>query len=189
MVYFLFYFIKLKFYFEVMKKVYMIIVLVVVLVSCGTYRSVNVNQLTTGMTKNQVYEQIGLPERTLSVNQTDNGLQEVLQYRTNSNEIYALTFWNDYLTGYEFLYDDTPYVPAPAPPVYYPDYGRPIIIVPNRPVSKPRPNPKPQPSQKPSQDQNNRPAQNRSRQNSSTQTESNSNNNEQPTRGTTTRPR
>lgn len=135
-----------------MKKGLFIVILSAILMSCSSYRSLNLNRLTTGMTKAQVEEVAGIPERVLAVNQTEDGYQEVLQYRTSSSEIYALEFWNDYLTGYEYLYDDVAYVPPVAPPLYMPDYGRPIIIVhpdnrpnrPNRPPSGTRP-----PSQRP----------------------------------------
>lgn len=122
-----------------MKKGLFMVILSAILVSCGSYKSLNLNRLTTGMTKAQVEAAAGLPERILAVNQTKDGYQEVLEYRTSRNEIYALEFWDDYLTGYEYLYDDVTYVAPIAPPMYIPDYGRPIIIIrpdenrPNRP--------------------------------------------------------
>lgn len=119
-----------------MKKLMYILTLTalaLLVTSCGSFRSLDINRLTTGMTKAQVEEMAGPPQRVLAVNNTKDGYQEVLEYSTARNEVYALEFWNDYLTGYEYLYDDIQYVPAPAPPMYIPPYGRPIIIVNERP--------------------------------------------------------
>lgn len=133
---------------KIMKKGLFIVILSAILMSCASYKSLNLNRLTTGMTKAQVEAVAGLPDRVLAVNQTENGYQEVLEYRTSRSEIYALEFWDDYLTGYEFLYDDVAYVPPMAPPMFIPDYGRPIIIIrpdnnrpnrPNRPGGNTRP--------------------------------------------------
>lgn len=121
-----------------MKKIVLLFVISAVFFSCGTYRSFDLNRLTTGMTKEEVIYTVGEPQRVLAVNNTNDGYQEVLEYRTSRSEVYALEFWNDYLVGYEFLYDDIPYV-APSPPLILPDYGRPIYVV--RPTHRPgRPN-------------------------------------------------
>jgi len=117
-----------------MKKIVLLFVISAVFFSCGTYRSFDLNRLTTGMTKEEVIYTVGEPQRVLAVNNTREGYQEVLEYRTSRSEVYALEFWNDYLVGYEFLYDDVSYI-APAPPVILPDYGRPIYVV--RPDNRP----------------------------------------------------
>ncbi|MCC8154705.1 MAG: hypothetical protein LIP01_11145 [Tannerellaceae bacterium] len=113
-----------------MKKIGCLFVLVVLLVSCGTSRSLDLNRLTTGMTKADVERVAGFPDRILAVNETSDGYQEVLKYRTTRGEIYALEFWNDYLTGYEYMYEDVQYVPAPYPPTIFPPYGRPLYVYP-----------------------------------------------------------
>ncbi|WP_051697635.1 hypothetical protein [Prevotella sp. 10(H)] len=118
-------------------------------VSCATYKSLDLGKLTTGMTKAEVESAIGRPDRVLAVNDKKEGYQEVLEYRTSRDEVYALEFWNDYLTGYEFLYDDVNYVASVMPPTIFPPYGRPIYIIhennrpnrPNRPTYPNRPNP------------------------------------------------
>lgn len=121
-----------------MKKLVYIALITLVFTACGVYTT-DLNRLTTGMSKGQVEAMIGRPDRVLSVSETRDGYQEVLQYRTSRNEVYALEFWNDYLAGYEYLYDDAPYIPAPAPPMYIPDYGRPIVIIDDRPGRPSRP--------------------------------------------------
>lgn len=112
--------------------------------ACGSYRSLDFGRLTTGMTKAQVEYVAGPPSRILAVNQTREGYQEVLEYRTSRSEVYALEFYDDYLVGYEFLYDDIDYI-APAPPMILPDRGRPIVVRPgndrpDRPSRPGRPN-------------------------------------------------
>lgn len=134
-----------------MKKIVYLFSLMLALQSCGSYRSFNLNKLRIGMSKEQVIATVGYPERVLAVNDSRQGYQEILGYRTHRDEIYALEFWDDYLTGYEFLYDEVQYVPAPRPP-YFPEYGRPIVVIPGRPgrpdYNRPRP---------PSRPENNRP--------------------------------
>lgn len=110
-----------------MKKLVYIATLLFVMTSCGAYRGLNLNKLTTGMTKAEVREAVGAPDRVLAINQTEHGYQEILEYRTSRDEVYALEFWNDHLTGYEFLYDDVKYVVPAAPPAWYPEPGRPIV--------------------------------------------------------------
>ncbi len=125
-----------------MKNFVFIAIFAIILISCGSYRSLDLRRLTTGMTKAQVERIAGLPNRVLSINETEDGYQEVLEYSTSRNEVYALEFWNDYLTGYEYLYDDIEYVAPLYPPSMYPPYGRPIIVVPNeRPNQPGRPTP------------------------------------------------
>lgn len=135
-----------------MKKILFVMILSIILASCGAYKSLNLNKLSTGMTKQEVESVIGPPDRILAVNDKKEGYQEVLEYRTAGSEVYALEFWNDYLTGYEFLYDDVQYVPSIYPPTIWPDYGRPIYIVPNRPTP-----PRPTPPNRPERPETNRP--------------------------------
>lgn len=129
-----------------MKKIIFLFIISLLLVACGSYKTVDLGKLTTGMSKAEVEYRIGPPERVLAVNDKREGFQEVLQYRTNRDEIYALEFWNDYLVGYEFLYDDVTYIPALAPPVVYPPRGRPIYIINDSRPGRPNPPARPQPS-------------------------------------------
>ena len=191
-----------------MKRTIFIFTILVTLTACGSYRIVDINKLRMGMTKEQVYEQIGAPQRVLVANSTRDGYLEVLEYKTYRDEVYALEFWNDYLTGYEFLYEDVQYVPASAPPLVMPVYG---TQMPPAYYSKPRKtntsgrpvnsnqsgsNNRPQTNQKPGSSSNNsqntrpnntnnqqgtRPAGNNSQQNPNTRS---SGNNSQNTRST-----
>ena len=119
-----------------MKKVFLTLIIFAMITGCGLYQVVDINKLMIGMTKAQVYDVIGAPQRVLAANQTRDGFLEVLEYKTYRNEVYALEFWNDYLTGYEFLYEDVTYVPASAPPTIVPVYGTPLPPAKYRP-SKP----------------------------------------------------
>ena len=123
-----------------MKKIILSCFLIIGFISCSMYRSLDPAQLTIGMSKADVEAMLGLPDRLLGRNQTADGLQETLEYRTYNNEVYALEFWDDYLTGYEFLYDDVDYVPAVVPPAIRPPHGKPILQVPNRPNKPNKPN-------------------------------------------------
>ena len=132
-----------------MKKLISIFLLLMLLSACGTYRTITVSRLKLGMSKADVEYMFGPPKRILSVSQSEYGYQEVLEYKTNNGEIYALDFMNDQLVGYEFLYDDIDYIPPmPQPVVIVPGYypGRPIERPPRprppaRPVPPARPNP------------------------------------------------
>jgi len=128
----------------IMKKVIFAVIMAVVFTACGTYKSLDLNKLTTGMTKEQVETVIGKPDRILAVNDKKEGFQEVLEYRTSRDEVYALEFWNDYLTGYEFLYDDVNYTASVAPPAMWPSYGRPIYIIPGNRPNRPTPPTRPE---------------------------------------------
>ncbi|MDL2290439.1 hypothetical protein LJB95_03445 [Paludibacteraceae bacterium OttesenSCG-928-F17] len=125
-----------------MKKAICFLITVFLLAGCVAVRTVDFSRVTFGMSKAQVRDLIGAPERVLAARQTNQGYQEVLQYRTPYDEVYAFEFWNDRLTGYQHLYDDGPiYVPGP-PPVVFPPVGHPIF--PDYPPSgKPRPQPAP----------------------------------------------
>ena len=134
-----------------MKKIIITITATFLFFSCGIFKTVDLEKLTVGMSKEEVVTQIGPPLRVLSVNQTDNGYQEILEYKTYRREVYALEFWNDYLTGFEFLYEDVVYTPAPAPPAVLPAYGKPLYK-PSKPIKPSPPNKpnKPNPPSKPS---------------------------------------
>lgn len=127
-----------------MKRILLIVTIIVSFTACGTYNSVDsMSQLRSGMTKGEVEYYLGQPIDVLTVNYTQNGIQEVLAFRNNYDEVYAVEFWDNYLTGYEYLYDDIPYM-APAPPTMLPPAGRPIIVAPghgrpNRPGRPSRP--------------------------------------------------
>lgn len=128
-----------------MEKILFLILPLLLLLGCGSTKNLDLSKLTTGMTKSEVAAVVGTPYRVLAVNDTKDGYQEVLEYRTAYNEVYALEFWNDYLTGFEFLYDDVEYVSSVAPPLYWPERGRPIYVAPpgnrpNRPNHPNRPN-------------------------------------------------
>jgi len=110
-----------------MKKIVCLSIIAFLLVACGTRRSLDIDRLRTGMTKVQVESIAGSPDRLISVRETDEGYQEVLGYVTSGGEMYALEFWDDYLTGYEYLYDEYQYYPS-AYPAIFPPYGRPIYI-------------------------------------------------------------
>lgn len=125
-----------------MKKIIFFIIIAIAITGCSAFRSVDISQVTTGMTKAQVRNILGAPDRVLSTAQIENGFQEVLQYRTSGGDVYAIQFVNDYLTGYEFLYEDVMYV-APPPPVVLPPPGRPIYP-PSRPPHRPDPPEQPQ---------------------------------------------
>lgn len=134
-----------------MRKILLLSLLALLMTACGSTRNLDLSKLRTGMTKAQVQSMIGNPDRILAVNETENGHQEILEYRTSRDEVYGLEFWNDYLTGYEFLYDDPDYYVnyyfPPTYPTVFPEYGRPIYIIqenrpnrPNRPIPPNRPN-------------------------------------------------
>lgn len=128
--------------------------------ACGAYKYLDLGMLTTGMTIAEVQNLMGPPERVLAVNKKEGYIQEVLEYRTGRNEVYALEFWDDYLTGYEYLYDDVNYLPPTAPPMIFPIYGRPIYIHPDHRPNRPNRPSRPE-SNRPSRPESNRPESNR----------------------------
>lgn len=107
--------------------------------SCGLFKQLDLNQLQFGMSKQEVYNVAGSPNRILSARQTSDGFQEVLEYITARKEVYALEFWNDYLTGFEFVEEIVDYVPPVYPPAIRPEPGRPIIVYPQKPGKPGRP--------------------------------------------------
>lgn len=146
-----------------MKKICLVILTSFLLVACGAYKYLDLGMLTTGMTVAEVENLMGPPERVLAVNEKDGYVQEVLEYRTGRSEVYALEFWDNYLTGYEYLYDDVTYLPPAMPPVVFPVYGRPIYIHPDHGSNRPnRPNRPSRPeSNRPGRPETNRPESNR----------------------------
>lgn len=167
-----------------MKKISLFILASFLLVACGAYKYLDLGMLTTGMTVAEVENLMGPPNRVLAVNKKDGYVQEVLEYRTARDEVYALEFWDNYLTGYEYLYDDVTYIPPVAPPMIFPDYGRPIYIYPpdhhhpnrpnkpNRPGSN-RPGSNRPESNRPSRPESNRPGSNRPESNRPSRPETN----------------
>lgn len=146
-----------------MKKISLILLTSFLLVACGAYKYLDLGMLTTGMTVAEVENLMGAPDRVLAVNKKDGYIQEVLEYRTARNEVYALEFWDNYLTGYEYLYDDVTYIPPVAPPMVFPDYGRPIYIYPpdhhpSHPNRPNRPGSNRPESNRPSRPESNRPS-------------------------------
>jgi SmpA / OmlA family. len=65
-----------------MKKLISFLIISVVFISCGMFKTLDLSKLRTGMTKEQVVQAVGDPSRILAVNNTQNGYQEVLEYRT-----------------------------------------------------------------------------------------------------------
>ena len=138
-----------------MKKLTFLIPLMF-LMACGTYKTFSVAKLQLGMTKVDVEQMSGAPKRILAVTQTEYGRQEILEYKTTQNEIYALEFMNDHLVRYEFLGDEVVYIPPPLLPP-------PVIVVHEYPTPpKPAPRPSPPPATPPASihpDEQKRPVQ------------------------------
>jgi len=109
-----------------MKKIILLLIVSLNVISCDVYKSFDPGKVTFGMSKAQTVQSFGQPERILVARQTQDGFQEVLEYKTYQKEHYAIEFWNDYLTGFELMYEETTYIPAPAPPVVTPVYGTPV---------------------------------------------------------------
>ena len=128
-----------------MKRVLFFASVVFILSACVVRKNLDLSMITYGMNVDQVVDIAGNPNRVLVARQTVNGYQEVLEYRTRYSEVYALEFWNNYLTGFEHLYSEVPYVEPVRPPVVFPEYGRPIVIIhnhnnPGRPQYRPNDN-------------------------------------------------
>ena len=146
-----------------MKRILFFVLIVFILSACASRRYFDLNQLTFGMTTEEVISMSGRPYRVLVARQTMDGYQEVLEYHTRYGEVYALEFWNNYLSGFEYLYDNVVYVAPVRPPMVFPHYGSPIVIIhnnnrPGRPNNQSnRPNNRPTQSTRPSQQ--NRPTQ------------------------------
>lgn len=133
----------------------------ILLVSCVTPRSLNLNQLRFGMSRQEVYNMAGNPRRILAANRTEDGILEVLEFVTNRNESYALEFWNDSLVGFEFMHVGVEYVPPMRPPTMRPPATRPPTMwpQPDRPIIFPPATPTPRPPSQPLPPQPSRPSQ------------------------------
>ena len=134
-----------------MKKIVLLGLISIFLIGCSVSRQQpNYGKLRIGMSMHQVENLIGPPERVISLTRTAYGYEEIWQYRTVHNEVFALEFLNEVLEGYQFLYEDYRYVPSPN--YYRPPHGRPIFpnYKPNRPIYRPTPS---RPNQPPSNSQ------------------------------------
>ena len=129
-----------------MKKSVFLLLPLIFLVACGIFKTVTVDQLRMGMTRADVKDIYGPPEKILIVSQTEYGLQEILAYKFG-NDIYTLEFMDDRLIRYEFIREDVVYVPPPPMPP--PPSLRPIIVHEERPSDRPKPVERP-PATKPS---------------------------------------
>ena len=87
-----------------MKRLFVVASVILLLSSCVSHRSLDLNRLSFGMTTQEVRALAGRPNRVLIMQQTPEAYQEVLEYRTGYSEVYALEFWNNYLSGVEYLY-------------------------------------------------------------------------------------
>lgn len=115
-------------------------VLALIAMSCTMFKNSSTNnfeQLTIGMSKAEVEYWIGPPERYLSARDTPSGWEEILQYRTSYNELFALEFINDYLVAADHIYNDSWY--PMYPPAYRPPYGGPVFPPGYRPNHPQRP--------------------------------------------------
>ena len=111
------------------------------LISCGIYKTLTVDRLQLGMSRADVENIFGHPEKVLIVSMTEHGYQDILAYKIG-NDVYMLEFMNDQLIRYEFLREDVVYLPHPPlpPPLHPPQPVRPAPDV--RPPA-PRPSPPP----------------------------------------------
>lgn len=119
-----------------MKKYIFIALFAALLFSaCGTMRVADVSNLSEGMSQSEVTRIMGNPIRILSSDYTQDGLVEVLEYRTYQNDVYAIEFWDGRLSRYDFMYEDRPstiVVPSPVYPLP-PPRPRPDYVTPSRP--------------------------------------------------------
>ena len=115
-----------------MKKTIIFLLPLIFFSACGIYKTVTVDHLRLGMTRDEVEDIFGRPEKVLLVSMTEHGRQEISAYKIGNNDIYTLEFMNDLLVRYEFLREDVVYVPPPP--------LQPIVIVqPVRPQPVERP--------------------------------------------------
>ena len=130
-----------------MKKSVFLLLPIIFLVACGIYKPITVDRLQLGMTKADVENIFGRPEKILLVSLTEHGQQEILAYKIGYNDLYTLEFMNDQLLRYEFLREYMAYEPRPLPPpvVVIPDNHYPVPPKPveHPPVTKPSPQPLP----------------------------------------------
>lgn len=132
-----------------MKKLLLIALTAILLYGCASsnYNSYDVRDLRVGMTKFEVERLIGPAERVLSIQWTSFGYVELLQYRNQYNQLFALEYREGILIGAEYIYQGYWY------PMYTtrPGHGRPVFppsYRPNRPAPAP-------PANAPSRPQNN----------------------------------
>jgi len=111
----------------------MVLVITVTLQSCSVYTTSYVDRLTVGMTIQQVEARYGPPRRVIEARRTPSGFLHVLEYRNRNREVYALEFWDNYLVGYEYLYDDYRYIAPIAPPQYRPSFGTRVVVIRSNP--------------------------------------------------------
>ena len=116
-----------------MKKIFFLLPLIF-LTSCGIHKTLTVDRLQLDMSRADVENIFGRPEKILIVSMTEHGRQDILTYKIG-NDLYMLEFMNDLLIRYEFLREDAVYVQPPPPVRPAPDV-RP-------PAPRPRPSPLP----------------------------------------------
>ena len=125
-----------------MKKTFFLLPLIF-LMSCGIFKTLTVDRLQLGMSRADVENIFGRPEKVLIVSMTDHGCQEILAHIIG-NDVYMLEFLNDQLIRYEFLSEDVVYAPSP-PPLPPPPFhtSQPVRPAPDvrPPVSRPSPSP------------------------------------------------
>lgn len=138
-----------------MKRIIYLIGIVLLLSGCKTTYDYgyDVRDLRSGMTKYEVERLIGPAERILEINWTPYGYEEILQYRNNYWDRYALIYLEGILVDAQYIYDGYWYYPqvirppmggAIFPPAFIP--GRPTPMPPasqrppiNRPPTTSRP--------------------------------------------------
>ena len=154
------------------KILFALFIFTIVMSSCVTHRTLYINQLTVGMTVAQVEATYGPPRRVLESKRMADGHLYATEYRNYNGDVYALEFWDDYLVGYEYLYEER-YVAPVAPPAYRPVYGTKVVVIRqsnNRPSQRPP--------------QNVRPPANNNRPNNRPNNNNNNNNNSRPNQST-----
>jgi hypothetical protein len=144
------------------KILFALFIFTIVMSSCVTHRTLYINQLTVGMTVAQVEATYGPPRRVLESKRMADGHLYATEYRNYNGDVYALEFWDDYLVGYEYLYEER-YVAPVAPPAYRPVYGTKVVVIRqsnNRPSQRPPQNVRPpannnRPNNRPNNNNNN----------------------------------
>ena len=118
-----------------MKKTIIFLLPLIFFSACGIYKTVTVDHLRLGMTRVEVEDIFGRPEKVLLVSMTEHGRQEISAFKIGNNDIYTLEFMNDLLVRYEFLREDVVFVPPPSHRPY------PVQVVPQpvRPAPVDRP--------------------------------------------------
>jgi len=129
-----------------MKKTFLILPLIF-LMSCGIYKTLTVDRLQLGMSREEVENIFGRPEKVLIVSMIEQGRQDILAYKIG-NDVYILEFLNDHLIRYEFLHVAVANVPLPPPPppLPPPSFYSPQPVRPPPDVRPPAPRPSPSPS-------------------------------------------